>query len=166
MRTKITLYKLLNLSQIFFFRIHSTVSRFTLLHLFDFNMIGAKLLLASIAIGLVSGATLPTPTRAPIQARVEPNCNTPENRKCWSDGFDIDTDAEAVWPSGPTTTYTLVVAEATMTPDGDPKVMQVINGTYPGPVISASKFALYISQSIILTNVYRLGRYSGSPCYQ
>lgn len=50
-----------------------------------------------------------------------------------------------------------------MTPDGTPKLMQVINGTYPGPVISASEFSIVL-QGVLSADFQRLGGYSRSLC--
>ncbi|ERS96778.1 laccase precursor [Sporothrix schenckii 1099-18] len=68
-------------------------------------------------------------------------CNTPSNRACWTNGFNISTDYEV---STPVTNfirhYTLVITEETnwTGPDGEVKeLVMLINGTLPGPVISA-----------------------------
>jgi len=117
-------------------------------------MLGSQILFASLAFGLVSAGTLPevTPvTSTGLIAKRAGNCNTADNRRCWRskssaepNGFDIDTDSEIVWPSNSaqgqaTKTYTLTVAEKTLSPDGTPKLLQVINGIYPGPTIEAGK---------------------------
>ncbi|EHL02014.1 putative Laccase [Glarea lozoyensis 74030] len=119
-------------------------------------MLGSNLLLASLALGLASAGLLQeVPAKASTgllakRAGEGPNCNGPNDRGCWRSpspaeptGFNIDTDSETVWPSNvaqgqTTTTYTLTVAEKTLAPDGDGKLMQVINGVYPGPVIEAN----------------------------
>ena len=55
--------------------------------------------------GLVSGLLFATcavavpPLLQPIEAR-QGNCNTPTNRACWSDGFDITTDYDKETPQG------------------------------------------------------------------
>lgn len=117
-------------------------------------MLGSQLLLASLALGLASAATLPNlPSKnliSPIAKR-DGNCNTADNRRCWRSpstaepqGFSIDTDAESVWPSNvsqgqATKTFAIEISEKTLSPDGTPKLLQVINGVYPGPVIEAGK---------------------------
>lgn len=35
--------------------------------------------------------------------------------------------------------YTLIITNQTMSPDGTPRWMLVVNGTYPGPTITASE---------------------------
>jgi hypothetical protein len=121
-------------------------------------MLGSKLLLAPLALGLASAGLLQeVPAKASTgllakRAEEGPNCNGPNDRGCWRTpsaaeptGFNIDTDSETLWPSNvaqgqATKTYTLTVAEKSLSPDGDGKMMQVINGIYPGPVIEASKY--------------------------
>ncbi|KAJ9221105.1 CAZyme family AA1 [Paecilomyces variotii] len=74
-------------------------------------------------------------------------CNGPDSRNCWLrethskqpvfSEYDITTDYEAKWPQGVTREYWLEVSEKTISPDGTPKLSQLINGTYPGPLIEA-----------------------------
>ncbi|KAK2629486.1 hypothetical protein QTJ16_000306 [Diplocarpon rosae] len=67
-------------------------------------------------------------------------CNTASNRACWSDGFDINTDWETKTPSGTTRSYTFTVTERDnwVGPDGGiKKKAMLINGAFPGPVITA-----------------------------
>lgn len=45
----------------------------------------------------VIGAAIPSPLSAELVKRA-PTCNTPTNRACWTDGFDINTDYEANFP--------------------------------------------------------------------
>jgi hypothetical protein len=115
-------------------------------------MLGSQLLLASIALGLVSAGALPeVPSKVltGLKAKRSGNCNTPNDRQCWRSpspaepkGFNIFTDSETLWPSNiaqgqATKTFSLTVSEKTLSPDGTPKVMQVINEIYPGPMIEA-----------------------------
>ncbi|KAF8537352.1 Cupredoxin [Trichophaea hybrida] len=74
--------------------------------------------------------------------RVDEFCNTPANRSCWirsSHGdFDLFTDYEERWPQGVTREYWLNVTYAEIAPDGFTRMGQVVNGTYPGPLIEAN----------------------------
>ncbi|KAI0601470.1 laccase [Biscogniauxia sp. FL1348] len=64
------------------------------------------------------------------------SCNTPDNRACWSDGFDINTDYEKNIPDGVTRVYDLVITNVTsFAPDGYAKGAMLVNGTFPGPTI-------------------------------
>ncbi|KAI5923151.1 laccase [Camillea tinctor] len=64
------------------------------------------------------------------------SCNTPENRSCWSDGFDINTDYDTNIPVGVTREYDLVITNVTsFAPDGYAKGAMLVNGTFPGPTI-------------------------------
>ncbi|KAK3306164.1 laccase-1 [Chaetomium strumarium] len=69
------------------------------------------------------------------------SCNTPSNRACWSNGFNINTDYETSTPNtGVTRKYTLTLTETDnwQGPDGvvKEKVM-LVNGTILGPTILA-----------------------------
>ncbi|KAL1847322.1 hypothetical protein Plec18170_008670 [Paecilomyces lecythidis] len=74
-------------------------------------------------------------------------CNGPDSRDCWLrdtrskqpvfSEYDISTDYEAKWPEGITREYWLEVSEKTISPDGTPKLSQLLNETYPGPLIEA-----------------------------
>jgi hypothetical protein len=88
----------------------------------------------------------------------------PGSRNYWSNGFDIDTDMDLKWPDtgkvvkvisflppssfGSLTglKYTFEITNTTLSPDGVPKSMLVVNGQYPGPV---STFAI-IKYSILI----------------
>jgi hypothetical protein len=97
-------------------------------------------LIGSVAAGLL-----------PIKAKVgkrdtnrwpggSPNCvNTERSRQCWSAGYDINTDTEEKWPTGKIVHYDLSITTKTLSPDGTPRDMMVINGQYPGPVLTAGK---------------------------
>ncbi|TGO62391.1 hypothetical protein BCON_0020g00640 [Botryotinia convoluta] len=70
------------------------------------------------------------------------NClNAALSRNCWNGNYSIDTDSEEAWPNtGVVVAYTLTITNQTMSPDGTPRWMLVVNGTYPGPTITASEF--------------------------
>lgn len=66
--------------------------------------------------------------------------NGPYSRDCWSNGFSINTDTEEKWPNtGKVVKYSLSITNQTMAPDGTPRQMLVINGQFPGPVLTAGK---------------------------
>ncbi|KAK2002094.1 multicopper oxidase [Colletotrichum falcatum] len=69
------------------------------------------------------------------------SCNTPSNRQCWVDGFDINTAYEEKTPdTGVTREYTLVLTEPPTYKgaDGvDKNNAMLINGGFPGPTIKA-----------------------------
>lgn len=69
------------------------------------------------------------------------SCNTPSNRACWSEGFDINTDWEVKAPvTGKTRTYTLTITEVDNYVGADGQVKEkamLINDQFPGPVITA-----------------------------
>lgn len=46
--------------------------------------------------------------------------------------------------TGVTVKYALTVSEATLAPDGTSKSMFVVNGQFPGPTLTASKFPVHI----------------------
>ncbi|KAF8241757.1 hypothetical protein K440DRAFT_608195 [Wilcoxina mikolae CBS 423.85] len=74
--------------------------------------------------------------------RVAEFCNTPANRSCWihspHGNFDLFTDYDERWPQGVTREYWLNVTYAEIAPDGFTRMGQVVNGTYPGPLIEAN----------------------------
>ncbi len=97
-------------------------------------------------IGSVAAGTLPF--RAELGKRDtnhwpggSPYCvNTERSRQCWSAGYDINTNAEEKWPNtGKIRHYDLSITTKTLAPDGTPRDMMVINGQYPGPVLTAGK---------------------------
>ncbi|KAF8244371.1 hypothetical protein K440DRAFT_605113, partial [Wilcoxina mikolae CBS 423.85] len=71
-------------------------------------------------------------------------CNTPHNRRCWINGpavwdyYTIETDYELRWPRGVVREYWLNVTYTTIAPDGVERIGQVVNGTYPGPLLEAN----------------------------
>lgn len=115
-------------------------------------MLGSKLLALSLALGLAKASALPEVGLKPVQNRQATNCNTPTSRECWLDGsFTIDTDSEVSHPdtgSDPVVYY-LDVAEKRLSPDGVAKNMLVINGTFPGPTITASKSIIFPSPLVL-----------------
>ncbi|KAK2028375.1 multicopper oxidase [Colletotrichum zoysiae] len=70
------------------------------------------------------------------------SCNTPSNRQCWVDGFDINTAYEEKTPdTGVTVEYTLVLTEPPTYKGGDgmdKNNAMIINGGFPGPTIKAN----------------------------
>ncbi|KAF2739761.1 laccase precursor [Polyplosphaeria fusca] len=67
--------------------------------------------------------------------------NSPSSRNCWSAGYSVATDFDKKWPSIGVTTryYNWEITNGTCNPDGGPsKQCQLINGKYPGPVLSAN----------------------------
>lgn len=81
-----------------------------------------------------------TNSTASSYAKSHPGCiNGPASRGCWGGGFDINTNYEESWPNtGRVVQYFLEVKNATLSPDGTPKQMLVVNGQYPGPLIEAN----------------------------
>lgn len=69
------------------------------------------------------------------------NCeNGPKSRSCWTGDFTVMTDSEERWPNtGKTVHFDLNISNTTLSPDGTPRQMLVINGQYPGPVLTAGK---------------------------
>lgn len=70
-----------------------------------------------------------------------PTCNTPSNRACWTDGFDISTDYEVKTPPGGSRSYEWDVTEKKnyVGPDGVVKeYVQLVNGQFPGPTLFAN----------------------------
>ncbi|KAF1984792.1 multicopper oxidase [Aulographum hederae CBS 113979] len=99
--------------------------------------------LAFLALGgVVSSASIPynSPVSRNGLARRQGCTHGPDDRGCWSDGFDIDTDVYESWPNtGRVVEKTLTVTNVTCNPDGGPaKFCQLINGQYPGPTIEAN----------------------------
>jgi hypothetical protein len=65
--------------------------------------------------------------------------------------------------------YALTVSEATLAPDGTSKSMFVVNGQFPGPTLTASKFPIQIFFFFVferLAYTFRLGRLSRDHSYQ
>jgi len=61
-------------------------------------------------------------------------------RQSWSASYDIHTDTEKNWPNTRKIVYyNLNITTDTLAPDGIPRNMMVINGQYPGPVLTAGK---------------------------
>lgn len=93
-----------------------------------------------LSLSSILGVVAAVPTNGQLDPRQTVSCNTPEDRACWSDGFDINTDYELETPEGITRTFDLEITEIDnwTGPDGivKEKVM-LINGQYPGPVLYA-----------------------------
>lgn len=64
--------------------------------------------------------------------------NSPTNRQCWSEGFNISTDYYSHVPdTGITREYWFNIENTTASPDGVEVPVQLINGSFPGPTIIA-----------------------------
>lgn len=85
-------------------------------------------------LSLQSARAAPSSLLQPIEIRQDVGCNTPSDRACWSDGFDINTDFEAQTPlTGVVVPYTLTLTEETnwKGPDGVVKdLVMLVNGKY------------------------------------
>jgi hypothetical protein len=85
-------------------------------------------------LSLRSVRAAPSSLLQPLELRQDAGCNTPSNRACWSDGFDINTDYETTVPlTGTVRPYTLTLTEETnwKGPDGVVKdLVMLVNGTY------------------------------------
>ena len=65
--------------------------------------------------------------------------NGPQHRGNWLPGFDINTDYTNKWPNtGRTVRQNWRIQNRTLSPDGTPQQMLVINGQYPGPLLEAN----------------------------
>ncbi|KAK8131536.1 Laccase-1 [Apiospora sp. TS-2023a] len=101
-----------------------------------------------VSLSLLLSLSVAAPAPAPalevseIQARAASTCNTADNRACWTDDFNIQTDYETSTPpagSSPRTfDWEITEKEDFETADGRilPKVM-LINGQFPGPTLRA-----------------------------
>lgn len=76
----------------------------------------------------------PSSLLQPIEVRQDVGCNTPTDRACWADGFDITTDYETKTPlTGVVRPYTLTLTEETnwKGPDGVIKdAVMLVNGLF------------------------------------
>jgi FtsP/CotA-like multicopper oxidase with cupredoxin domain len=64
--------------------------------------------------------------------------NSPSNRQCWG-LYDINTNFYTTTPdTGAIRTYNLELTQQTFAPDGTPRMMQLVNGQYPGPTLEAN----------------------------
>lgn len=64
--------------------------------------------------------------------------NGPQHRGNWLPGFNINTPPDK-WPTtGRTVYYNFNIQNVTLSPDGTPKQMLVVNGQYPGPLVEAN----------------------------
>jgi FtsP/CotA-like multicopper oxidase with cupredoxin domain len=102
-------------------------------------MISALSLKGLVPSLLFLGLASATPLAEYPQPRAS-TCNTPSNRACWQDGFDIHTDYELSTPSGTTRSYEWDVTEEYdwIGPDGHVKAyVQLVNGQFPGPTVFA-----------------------------
>ena len=89
-------------------------------------------------------STLPRAELVPIYEdlveRQDQACaNTALTRQCWSNGYSIATNYDKSWPTtGKVVSYNLEITNTTVAPDGTPREVFVINGQFPGPVITAN----------------------------
>ncbi|KAJ4406504.1 hypothetical protein N0V85_004494 [Neurospora sp. IMI 360204] len=111
-------------------------------------------------VGLLQALTVLNAATATPLAKRDSSCNTPENRACWADGFNIRTDYDEKTPlTGRTVNYTLVLEqyESYTGPDGGIKHdAMLFNGSFPGPTITAD-WGDWINVTVInklLTNGY------------
>lgn len=85
-------------------------------------------------LSLQSVRAAPSSLLQPIEVRQDAGCNTPSDRACWADGFDITTDFETTTPlTGVVRPYTLTLTEETnwKGPDGVVKdLVMLVNGNY------------------------------------
>ncbi|KAI9698851.1 MAG: hypothetical protein M1820_007358 [Bogoriella megaspora] len=69
---------------------------------------------------------------------IKANCNSPTNRQCWSEGFDINTDYELRIPQGVVRKFILDVTNETLAPDGYNVSRMLFNHSYPGPTLEGN----------------------------
>lgn len=107
-----------------------------MLSLTSFKSLAAGLLLSGLAVAVPA----PSSDVAALESRGPGSCHRPDNRRCWSDGFDINTDYELHAPAGQKRHFewTLEEAHNYTLRDGRtvPKVL-LVNGQFPGPTIFA-----------------------------
>ncbi|KAJ0422380.1 extracellular dihydrogeodin oxidase/laccase [Aspergillus carlsbadensis] len=74
-----------------------------------------------------------------LSLAIVPECvNSPSNRACWGDGFDISTNYyQEVPDTGVVREYWFNIENTTASPDGVEMPVQLINGSFPGPTIVA-----------------------------
>lgn len=87
-----------------------------------------------------STATSTSATKTSTSSATPATCtNASNSRRCWSEGFDIDTDFDQTWPvTGRTVSYELTITNTTLAPDGYERLVYAVNGQYPGPTIYAN----------------------------
>lgn len=97
----------------------------------------------SLLLSLSTAAPAPALEVSEIETRAASTCNTADNRACWTDDFNIQTDYETSTPpagSSPRTfNWEITERDNYETADGRvlPKVM-LINGQFPGPTLQAN----------------------------
>ncbi|PYH68064.1 multicopper oxidase [Aspergillus vadensis CBS 113365] len=92
----------------------------------------ASFLLSALAIPQAIGASIPSTSNS------KECVNSPTNRACWRDGYNISTNYyEEVPDTGVTREYWFNVENTTAAPDGVELPVQLINGSFPGPTIIA-----------------------------
>ncbi|KAI1327776.1 laccase-1 [Xylariaceae sp. FL0255] len=98
--------------------------------------------LVVLAYGNLALAMPATPTELTERTQVVEQravcTNDANNRNCWSDGFDINTDFYLEVPdTGVTVEYWISVENSTCMNDGVPRDCLTFNGTVPGPLLVA-----------------------------
>ncbi|KAK7932433.1 Laccase-1 [Apiospora marii] len=97
----------------------------------------------SLLVNLSAAVPAPALEVSQIETRAASTCNTPDNRACWTDDFNLQTDYETSTPpagSSPRTfDWEITEQDNYETADGRvlPKVM-LINGQFPGPTLQAN----------------------------
>ena len=81
-----------------------------------------------------SAVLLPPPGRPPINLTCE---NSPANRSCWGDYNIMTNYYTTVSDTDVTRIYYLTILNTTLSPDGIERIVQVVNGTYPGLTLYA-----------------------------
>ncbi|KAF7892145.1 hypothetical protein EAF00_008447 [Botryotinia globosa] len=84
-----------------------------------------------LCIAILIPSCLPSATPSQVssnnkRASTSTCLNAASSRNCWNGNYSIDTDSEEAWPN-------TGVVVTTMSPDGTPRWMLVVSGTYPGP---------------------------------
>ncbi|GME66055.1 Multicopper oxidase [Neofusicoccum parvum] len=98
----------------------------------------AFLLTSLVTISRALGAAA-LPSLGQTDTKQNTGCiNSPADRSCWSEGFDISTDYyESVPDTGVVREYWFNIENTTAAPDGVELPVQLINGSFPGPTIIA-----------------------------
>ncbi|TID18280.1 laccase-like multicopper oxidase [Venturia nashicola] len=95
------------------------------------NMAGA------ISAGLGGSKSNDNPPSSDSKPSPALNGNSPNNRSHWGQ-YNIDTDYEKIVPeTGVTREYWLDLIQVTLSPDGVPRTVLTVNGTMPGPTLTA-----------------------------
>ncbi|CAK7198437.1 hypothetical protein SEUCBS139899_001098 [Sporothrix eucalyptigena] len=95
-------------------------------------------MLSTLAAALFVAAVSALPA-SPVEVAERAVCtNSATSRDCWTDGFDINTNFYLETPdTGVEREYWLSVEETDCAPDGVVRKCQTLNGTIPGPLLTA-----------------------------